>query len=250
MLFRSGLKDSNGTVTTAAFTSESANINALNMGNASPAQPDEILHSGAQFRTWGDWTFNITGIPYARYSLVFYQTAAAAHGAQATSLTGGPTFYHSQTHSGSAVGYVDNNSTTPYTYTQVTSTNSASPTVDGNYIVFSGLTGPSKTVTIPGGFNIINAFSAFQIVDTPINTTDFRIVQTLTNTTGVFTYTRPVDSSVTYTVWTSTDLITWTRDLGATQGTVTTAGGIETVTMAISPSLLTSPTLFVRVKVQ
>ena len=215
-----------------------------------PSQPDEILHSGVQYRTWGDWTFNLTGIPYARYSLVFYQTAAAAHGAQATRLTGGATFHHSQTHSGSAAGYVDNNSATPYTYLQVTSTNAALPTVDGNYVVFTGLTGSVQTVTIPGGFQIINAFGGFQIVDTPINTTNFVIVLPPTRTTGSFTYTRRADASVTYTTWTSTNLTAWIRDPGAIEGTVTTAGGVETVSVTLSPSLLTNPTLFVRVQAQ
>ena len=73
----------------------------------------------------------------------------------------------------------------------------------------------------------------------------------LDKTTGMFTYTRratPAPSGLTYTVLTSTDLLTWTPDTGATEGTITTAAGVETVPVTISVSLLSNPKLFVRVQ--
>ena len=61
---------------------------------------------------------------------------------------------------------MDGKASTPFTYKQVTSADAAAPTVDGNYVVFSDLTGDSQTVTIPGGFQVTNACNAFQIVET------------------------------------------------------------------------------------
>ncbi|MCF7730558.1 MAG: hypothetical protein K9N23_02680 [Akkermansiaceae bacterium] len=163
----SALKDSTGAVTTAAFSCPSGDSASQDMG-APSIQPDEILHSNSQIKIWGDQVFTITGIPYSSYKLVFYETASGTHDSQATVLTGGPTYYLSQTHASTAAGYVDNNASTPYTYVQATSTSAEAPTVDGNYVVFSDLSGPSQTVTIPGGFLVNNAFNAFQIVDTSI----------------------------------------------------------------------------------
>ena len=246
----SALKDSSGAATTAAFSCESANIVAANMGNASATSPDEILFSGSQYRTWGDWTFNITSIPYSNYSLVFYELAPGGRGAQATARAGGPTYYLSQTSASTAAGYIDNNAATPFTYKQATSTNPAAPTIDANYVVFTGLTGPTQTVTLPGGFQVINGFSAFQIVNTPVASTNFVIIVPPTRITGAFRYTRRAASGLTYSVWTSTNLTAWTQDVGALEGTVTTAGGLETVPVTLSPALLRNPALFVRVQAQ
>ena len=72
----------------------------------------------------------------------------------------------------------------------------------------------------------------------------------LDKSAGTFQYTRratPATTGLTYEVWTSTDLATWSKDLGAVEGTPTTASGVETVPVTISPGLLTAPKLFVRV---
>ena len=161
----SNLKDSTGATTTAAFNSVVGG-SAVNNGTPAATSPDEILFSGGQYPTWGDWVFTITGIPYSNYSLVFYEMGPGARGAQATTLTGGPTYYLSQSVGAATAGYVDGNAATPFTYTRATSTTAGSPSVDANYVVFSGLSGANQTVTIPGGFQIQNTFNAFQIVDT------------------------------------------------------------------------------------
>ncbi len=108
-----------------------------------------------------------------------------------------------------------------FTYIQATSTNVGAPTVDANHVVVTGLTG--ATQTIPGGFQVINAFSAFQIVSTPASSNSFVIVVPPTLITGAFTYTRRANSGLTYSSWTSTNL---------------------------SPALLANPELFVRVQGQ
>ena len=68
--------------------------------------------------------------------------------------------------------------------------------------------------------------------------------------TGTFSYTRTANTGLTYTVWHSADLETWTST-GATQGTaVDDGGGVETVPVTLDASLLTAPKLFVRVQAQ
>ena len=76
------------------------------------------------------------------------------------------------------------------------------------------------------------------------------IVQQLNNTTGVFKYTRratPATTGLSYAVWTSTDLVTWTHDTGASEGSVTSVGGIETVPVTLSGTLPLTGMMFVRV---
>ncbi|MEI7954951.1 MAG: LamG-like jellyroll fold domain-containing protein, partial [Verrucomicrobiota bacterium] len=68
--------------------------------------------------------------------------------------------------------------------------------------------------------------------------------------TGTFSYTRTVNTGLTYTVWHSADLVTWTST-GATQGTPVASGGdIETVPVTLDASLLSAAKLFVRVQAQ
>lgn len=80
------------------------------------------------------------------------------------------------------------------------------------------------------------------------------ITSQLNKTTGKFSYTRratPATTGLTYTVWTSVDLVTWTEDSGATASqTVTgTAGEVETVEATITGALpLAQSKLFIQVR--
>ena len=85
----------------------------------------------------------------------------------------------------------------------------------------------------------------------PIRPPPDPIVAPFDKTTGTFSYTRratPATTGLDYTVWTSTNLGTWTQDTGATEGTVTTSGEVETVPVTISSGLLTNPKLFIQVR--
>ncbi len=75
------------------------------------------------------------------------------------------------------------------------------------------------------------------------------ILVQLDRTAGTFTYQRLTASGLTYTIWTSPDLATWTLDSGALQ-TPTTAGVNQNVvvTLSASPKPLTATKLFVRVQ--
>ena len=67
---------------------------------------------------------------------------------------------------------------------------------------------------------------------------------------GTFIYTRrtPALTGYSYAVWTSTNLVDWTQDVSAVQTPGVPVSDIETVTVTLSPSLLTSPTLFLRLR--
>lgn len=73
-------------------------------------------------------------------------------------------------------------------------------------------------------------------------------------TTGIFSYTRlnPAVSGLTYKVMTSTNLVDWTLDAGATAGQSVTAtsGDVQTMQVTLSGAPLAAPQLFVRVGAQ
>lgn len=78
------------------------------------------------------------------------------------------------------------------------------------------------------------------------------ITTPLNKTTGRFSYTRratPALTGLVYTVWTSTDLRTWTRDPDAIQAAGAPVGSVETVVVTLSGSKpLLATKLFVRVE--
>ena len=74
----------------------------------------------------------------------------------------------------------------------------------------------------------------------------------LVKSAGTFSYARRDQAltGLTYTVWTSTDLATWTVDAGAVQTPGAPAANVQSVAVTLSGALLTSPTLFVRMKAE
>jgi hypothetical protein len=75
------------------------------------------------------------------------------------------------------------------------------------------------------------------------------MVSTTALRNGNLTYTRRTSAlaNATYTIWTSPDLTTWTQDIGATQTVISTVNNVQTVSVTISPALLTGSQRFVRV---
>jgi hypothetical protein len=53
-----------------------------------------------------------------------------------------------------------------------------------------------------------------------------------------------------YTVWTSTNLATWTQDTGAIEGNSTVSGDVETVSVTLSGSLLSASKLFIQMRAE
>jgi hypothetical protein len=75
----------------------------------------------------------------------------------------------------------------------------------------------------------------------------------LDRTTATFTYTRtdPATNGLTYRVWVSPDLSTWTEDVAAEESVVDLGGGVQSVTVTLGqPVPLAAETLFVRVSAE
>jgi hypothetical protein len=89
-----------------------------------------------------------------------------------------------------------------------------------------------------------------------LNPTNAASRNLFTSTTGLaagtFRYTRRAValSGLSYTVWTSTNLTTWTQDTGAVQTASAPVNGVETVTVNLSSALLGGPRLYVRMRAQ
>ena len=73
---------------------------------------------------------------------------------------------------------------------------------------------------------------------------------TTLKTNGNLTYTRRTNtlSGLSFTVWTSPDLVTWTQDTGATQTVASTVANVQTITVKISAALYAQSKRFVRVQ--
>ena len=77
------------------------------------------------------------------------------------------------------------------------------------------------------------------------------ITAPLDNTAGTFSYTRHTGTGLAYTVWTSTDMLAWTKDPGADQHVDGTRADVETVTVTLSGAKpLTAPKVFIRVNAE
>lgn len=141
---------------------------------------------------------------------------------------------------------------------------------------FTGTTGVVLVSTGPGGVSDYTGWaSAYLPVDvsnpaldadgdglsnpqeyafglSPVNSASVDpIIGKLDKTTGIFSYSRratPASTGLSYTVATSTDLVTWTPDTGAIQSVTTSALGLETVKVTLSAAApLAATKLFVRV---
>jgi autotransporter-associated beta strand protein len=128
------------------------------------------------------------------------------------------------------------------------------PVTETNYDTwltgFTFVPGADKTSTgDPDGDGMTNqneyAFGLNPTLGTSVNP----ITQQLDKTTGNFQYTRratPAAAGLTYTVFTSTNLVTWVPS-GATETGFTTAGDIQTVTVNVTAPAVDGK-LFVRVE--
>ncbi len=113
--------------------------------------------------------------------------------------------------------------------------------------------GSAGTATVANGGGLTNqqeyAFGLSPVSGSSVNP----ITTPLHQATGKFSYTRRAlalqSPALAYTIETSTTLVGWTVDAGATQS-VSTVGAVETVEVTLSPGLLSNSTLFVRVVAQ
>lgn len=160
-LTASGLLDNTGAATTTNLSISGAFMKHI---GTPVAHPDEALNAGQLVQTNGsNFSWTLSNIPYAQYNLYVYDQGIGPGHVQGITLSGGPTYYSSSPGGG---GF-DNNSATPWIYTQATSTNSASPTLNSNYVKFAGLTASSLTVITSSLNNNFRLNGGFQIEAVP-----------------------------------------------------------------------------------
>jgi hypothetical protein len=156
------LRNNNGAATNATLTFGAGGINAF---FATSVGGDETLNNSSVFSAAGNPSnFTLNNISYDRYDIYVY-TLSFGGANQQTTL--GTTSFYGTSPVPNAPGYVDNNTATPYTYTQATSQVSYTP--GANYVRFSGLTGSTQSFSVTGlgGAGSVGGFQIVQTVPTP-----------------------------------------------------------------------------------
>ena len=162
------VKDDSGTIVpNVALTLAPSTGQNNGVGSNASGTNDANLFSNYfdQFGTPGS-TITVSSIPYSTYDVYFYRSGNEANG---VGRTGEFTI-------GSANRFVRGGLTDPagtgtgYVLSSDTTQTSAATTTQGNYVVFSGLSGSTLTATISGALNTDiprNKVVGFQIVQTP-----------------------------------------------------------------------------------
>jgi len=159
------LLDNTGAATAAALTyTAGGTYSSIGGAAIAPAGGDEKLNTGFVF---GNGNVTVSGIPYATYDVYVYELNDAAGRVETTTLTApvaqGPIFGGSATPNDA--GHVDQSAGTSYVYTRSTSTDTANPTANGDYVRFTNVTGPTFTFTTSATGN--GYLNGFQIVQVP-----------------------------------------------------------------------------------
>ncbi len=143
-----------------------------------------------------------------------------------------------------------------YTFTEATGDLTVAPTGANDYNNYLALyTFPQGADTSPTGDPDQDGLTNNKEYAFGLNPTSGASVTPITanlnKTTGIFKYTRRATTGLTYSIETSTNLVTWTVDSSATSGQM--AGpvngvGNQEVTVTVSGAPLSATALFVRVK--
>ncbi len=154
------LHDADGlsTTVTLSITGAGLSYSTISGPSISPQGGDEKLNTGILA---GNNVLTLAGIPYPAYDIYVYVLNDNQSRVQTTTI-GALSYYHDGPN---AATFVDQNISTTYAYIQATSTVPGSPSVDTNYVRFSGLSGANQTITITApGNGFVNGF---QIVQAP-----------------------------------------------------------------------------------
>jgi hypothetical protein len=167
------LFDSTGAATTATMTFTGAFYPVIQVAaSVDETNGDELLNNSYAASFSAPFIFTISSVPYATYSLITYVNSVNGGprpiSTTATTTTEGPTTLWGATPASSTgPGYVDGNTGTAYTYTSAVGATSGTATPNGNYFLFTGLTGGiGSTLTISmNSTTDVAQLTAFQIVD-------------------------------------------------------------------------------------
>lgn len=167
------LRDSSGTATTVAATVTRAiagdNLTFSPIRTAA-ADASERFNNGIVYTDLGGLNLSLTNIPYASYSIVLYSLNAVTSAPERFTI-GSTTLFVRPPANPIGAGYLDNNAATPFTYIRSTGATAATAAAGSDYVVFTGLSGSSQTVSIlgnssDGGSTFPTDIGGFQIVAT------------------------------------------------------------------------------------
>lgn len=143
------LMDNSGAATTAAFEFLGGGI-AWMTGAATGDPGNDAMLSGHNYTASAPLSGAFTGIPYAQYDLYVYYNSGAVTNAQTFSIQGTALTLSGFENPGADTALVD----------------SQNGTVDGNYVLFQGLTASDVTVdALPD--TVYTYMSGFQVVEVP-----------------------------------------------------------------------------------
>lgn len=153
------LNDSTGSVSAITLTSFTAGPFGADGPNTDNSTPQNILFGGGLNVNFGNASFTLSGLSaFSSYDLIAYYSAGTSF----------PDTRHADfTASGtSTVFYVAGINSV---YTSFTQSNSTTPDTfaSGNYVMFSGLTDPTQTITMEYGNNSMDLIG-FQVVGTAV----------------------------------------------------------------------------------
>ena len=153
---------------TAATQGDTLTFSPVRSGSVAGA--DERLNNGVVYTQISSLTLTLANIPYSSYSLVVYSLNAVTSAPVRLTLGTGTVLWLRPPPNPIAAGYLDNNAATPFTYTQSTGATQAAAPANSDFVVFTGLTGLTQTLTLlgndPGDGLRSSSFQAFQIINT------------------------------------------------------------------------------------
>jgi hypothetical protein len=156
------LKNNLGAATTTRLTYAAENL--LTIRSYTPPAGDEQLNNVVLASSTGTAiTFTLSNISYSSYDIYVYSLSDVPT-EQRTTL-GSTSYYGKSPAIPTDAGYLDNNSGTPFTYTRATSTNSAAPSANANYVRFTGLSGASQSFNLTG-LSDFSEVNGIQLVNT------------------------------------------------------------------------------------
>lgn len=193
------LTDSSGAATGATLTFTGGGAYASHSGPIVPGNPDQALNEGFVF---GDSSVTINNIPFSHYAVYVYELNDAAGRPEITTANG--VSYYGTSADPYDGAHINNNSNTPYTYTQTASTDPNNPTAGGDYVKYDGLTASSFTFTTTTGIVGSNGYlNGFQIVDEPVAAPAAPVLNDPTIGNNVVSLTWTAKDAYTYTIFRS-----------------------------------------------
>jgi hypothetical protein len=162
------MNDNTGTPTTATFSVSGTSLGLGSVQTAAASTPGDERMMASNLSSNPTMTVSLANIPYAAYDLIIYNLPLFA-GVKYTYTVGSTSYFGNSPSAGpTSAGYVDNNSGTPFTFTQATSTNTLSPTLNSTYARFDGLSGDINFIVTGGnGIAYLNGFQIIESVPEP-----------------------------------------------------------------------------------